>query len=50
MRALDKIFQIILGVVLFFISAAALVFLDFSTEHGLIYPEVLYCIVFQRVS
>lgn len=44
MKTLDKLMMTIVGLLCFCVSAAALIFMDFSTEHGVIYADALYCI------
>lgn len=44
MKTLDKLMMTIVGLLCFCVSAAALIFMDFSTEHGVVYADVLYCI------
>ena len=44
MKTLDKLMMTIVGLLCFCVSAAALIFMDFSTEHGVVYAEALYCI------
>ena len=44
MKTLDKVMMTIVGLLCFCVSAAALIFMDFSTEHGVVYADALYCI------
>lgn len=44
MKTLDKLMMTIVGLLCFCVSAAALIFMDFSTEHGVVYADALYCI------
>lgn len=44
MKTLDKLIMTIVGLLCFCVSAAALIFMDFSTEHSVIYADALYCI------
>lgn len=44
MKTLDKLMMTIVGLLCFCVSAAALIFMDFSTEHGVVYTDALYCI------
>lgn len=44
MKTLDKLMMTIVGLLCFCVSAAALIFMDFSTEHGVVYADALYSI------